>query len=205
MPFKIGRFRTQFELRDAALSSSRSFWPEEGNCKQIRCTTPVRRGSPATNSAELPNDTTVEVFDDVLHSGINPAGGDISSSVSEPIREIDWQAHGNALGEHIAGHNCKDPQGYNGHHMSAEEMRTCNTVQCLIEKARQMRDWLPEWALELEDEDFERESKYFLSGLGDRIGSWEDEGFCSPRRHNVGELDLALGNRRGFTSGDIPP
>lgn len=124
--------------------------------------------------------------------------------MSVPIRKLDWQAQGNALGEHIAGPNCEDTQSYNGNHISAEEMRTCTTVQCLVEKTSQMRDWLPEWESEPNDEDFETESNYFLSGLGDRIGSWEDDGFCSPRRHNVGELDPALGNRRGFTSGDMP-
>lgn len=128
----------------------------------------------------------------------------VSSNPSKPIRKIDWPAHGNALGEHIAGPKCEDTQGYNGHHISAEEMRTCTAVQCLIEKASEMRDWLPEWAPEPDDQDFERASNYFLSGLGDRIGSWEDDGFCSPRRHNVGELDPALGNRRGFISGDMP-
>ena len=83
-------------------------------------------------------------------------------------------------------------------------MRTCTTVQCLIEKAGETREWLPEWASEPSDEDFERESNYFLSGLGDRIGSWEDDGFCSPRRHGVGELDPVLGDRSGFTNGDMP-
>jgi len=86
-------------------------------------------------------------------------------------------------------------------------MRTCTTVQCLIEKESQTRDWAdwpPEWNSEPDDENFERESNYFLSGLGDRMGSWDDDGFCSPIRHNVGELDPAMGNRRGFINGDMP-
>jgi hypothetical protein len=128
----------------------------------------------------------------------------VNSGNLKPIRKIDWLAQGNSLGEHIAGPNCEDTQGYNGNRISAEEMRTCTTVQCLVEKASQMRDWLPEWASEPQDEDFERESNYFLSGLGDRIGSWEDDGFCYPRRHGVGELDPVLGDRSGFTNGDMP-
>ena len=180
MPFKIGRFRTRFEPRDAALSSSRSFWPEEGKCRQYGCKTTIRRGRPATNSAELSKDMSIELFDDVLFNDINLSGKKVSSGMSVPIRKIDWQAQGDALGEHIAGPNCEDTQSYNGNHISAEEMRTCTTVQCLVEKRSQMRDWLPEWESEPNDEEFETESNHFLSGLGDRIGSWEDDGFCSP-------------------------
>ena len=145
------------------------------------------------------------MFDDVLFSEkIDSKGSSVPIERAKPIRKIDWQAQGEALGEHIAGPNCEDTQSYNGHNISAEEMRTCTAVQCLIEKESQTRNWLPEWTSESDDEDFERESKYFLSGLGDRTGSWDDDGFCSSTRHNVVELDPTMGNRRGFINGDMP-
>lgn len=152
----------------------------------------------------MSNDIAAEVFDDVLYTETNESGDKICFRTSKPVRKIDWQAHRNTLGEHVAGPFCEDIQSYNGTHISAEEMRTCTTVQCLIEKAGRVRDWLPARVSEPDEEEFERESKYFLSGLGDKIGSWEDDAFCSPMRHNVDELDPALGNRRGFTSGDMP-
>lgn len=200
MPFKVGRFRTQYEPRSAALSSSRSCWPEEGKCRQYGCKTTVRRGNPATNSSELSNDTTAEVFDDVLYPKIDSKGDGGFAGLPESLRTIDWRAQGTALGEHIAGPNCEDTQSYNGSHISAEKMKTCTTIQCLIEKQWQ---WHLEWKAEADDEIFESEGHYFLSGLGDRVGTWKDDVVCSPERHDIGTLDPAFGNRRGFTSGDM--
>lgn len=197
------RDRTQFEPRNAALSSSSSFWPEEGKCKQYGCKTMIRRGSPATNPAELSNDIAAEVFDDVLYTEISEDGDKISFATSKPVRKINWQIHRNALGEHVAGLYCKDTQSYNGNHISVGEMKTCTTVLCLIQKTGRVRNWLSAWVSDPDDEEFERESKHFLSGLDDRIGSWEDDAFCPPMHHNVVELDPALGSRRGFASGDM--
>ena len=84
MPFKVGRFRTQYEPSSAALSSSRSSWPEEGKCRQYGCKTTVRRGNPATNSSELSDDTTAEVFDYVLFSKIEVEGGGASYVARTP-------------------------------------------------------------------------------------------------------------------------
>jgi hypothetical protein len=142
------------------------------------------------------------MFDDVLSSWVGSDEAPFALGPSKPERRIEWQAHRDLLGEHVAGPNCVDSQAYNGNHISVEEMRLCNTVQCLIEKESQTRDWLPEWDSESDDEEFEGESSHFLSGLGDRIGSWEDDAHCSPERHDVGELDPAIGTS-GFASGDM--
>jgi hypothetical protein len=53
-------------------------------------------------SGQLKSSTTFSFF------GIDPKGTDISCGPLEPRRVIDWQAHGNSLGEHIAGPHCVD-------------------------------------------------------------------------------------------------
>jgi hypothetical protein len=70
-------------------------------------------------------------------------------------------------------------------------MRLCTTVQCLVAKENHTRDWLTDWAPEPDYEDFEAESDYFLSGLGDRIDD-DDETNGSPIRHRIADLDLVL-------------
>jgi hypothetical protein len=70
------------------------------------------------------------------------------------------------LVEHIAGPGCKNLEGYSGHEISAEEMRGCQTLQCLVQKtAAPGFDPLPD------DEDFERTSRFFLSGLSGHMPS----------------------------------
>jgi hypothetical protein len=82
--------------------------------------------------------------------------------------------------EHIAGVDCNHGHGFNGNVISAEEMRLCNTAQYIVKDNREL-DQSPE----SDDEDFEREGKYFLSGLADRTSS--PEGDCSvyPQRHGL--------------------
>lgn len=66
--------------------------------------------------------------------------------------------------EHIAGPQCHSRKGYNGHNISAEAMRGCNTWQCLARK--------PEtWIREADDEDFEVTGDFFLTGLSDHMPS----------------------------------
>jgi hypothetical protein len=60
--------------------------------------------------------------------------------------------------EHIAGPGCGHKGGYSGHRITVEEMLGCTTSQCLVYKP----DW---WRPEDDDEDFEREGRYFLSGI----------------------------------------
>ena len=63
-------------------------------------------------------------------------------------------------GEHIAGHNCISLRGYSGHRISLAEMEGCRAVQWLVRKDA---DWMPE----SDDEDFETDGNYFLTGIGD--------------------------------------
>jgi hypothetical protein len=89
--------------------------------------------------------------------------------------------------EHIAGPACKAGLGYNGNIITAEEMRGCNTFQCLVDK-RNINYQLSKY--EESDVDYERTSNYFLSGLSNRMPS-RDTGSQSslvPPRHGVTEI-----------------
>ncbi|KAF4634045.1 hypothetical protein G7Y89_g4055 [Cudoniella acicularis] len=84
--------------------------------------------------------------------------------------------------EHIAGPGCVNRSGYNGFSISTEEMKGCNTVQCLVPK-----DSI--WKPSPEDEDFERGSNFFLSGISDRVPSRDENDVAPiPARHNVVRL-----------------
>jgi hypothetical protein len=50
--------------------------------------------------------------------------------------------------EHIAGPTCQNRVGYNGHHITAEEMQDINTFQCLLPRGNG-------WLAEPHDQDFE--------------------------------------------------
>ncbi|KAH8662381.1 hypothetical protein BX600DRAFT_319071 [Xylariales sp. PMI_506] len=86
--------------------------------------------------------------------------------------------------EHIAGslgcrfNNSLDcGGGFNGHAISAEDMRGCNTIQCLVRKPE---GWVPE----PDDKDFEQRGDYFLSGLSDYMPSRDDRSpKVFPHRH----------------------
>ena len=67
-------------------------------------------------------------------------------------RRGDWP------GEHLAGHGCVSNRGYAGHRISLAEMKGCRAFQCLVKKNA---DWMPED----DDQDFELEGDYFLSGI----------------------------------------
>ena len=85
--------------------------------------------------------------------------------------------------EHIAGPNCRNTNGYHGHAISVEEMRNCYTFQGLIRKSR---DWVPA----SDDEDFELESNYFLSGICGHMPSTH-AGYLpevTPPRHGHAEV-----------------
>ncbi|KAL3483822.1 hypothetical protein BJX62DRAFT_230717 [Aspergillus germanicus] len=61
-------------------------------------------------------------------------------------------------------------------------MRGCQTVQCLVPK-------FEKWEPALDDHDFERNSKYFLSGIATRACS-RVEGFpANPVRHEIEEIE----------------
>ena len=84
---------------------------------------------------------------------------------------------GDRPGEHLAGHGCGSNRGYAGHRISLAEMKGCRVAQCLVKKDA---NWMPED----DDQDFELEGDYFLSGISDSLPD------CSARdikyiRHGV--------------------
>src|SRR6187402_1668478 len=62
--------------------------------------------------------------------------------------------------EHVAGPGCYSGQGYSAYRISVEEMNGSRAIQCILQKGD---DWKPEE----DDQDFELEGKYFLTGVGD--------------------------------------
>ena len=106
--------------------------------------------------------------------------------------------------EHVAGVNCMNSgRGFNGNAISAEEMRLCNTSQYLVEKGSEVHN-LPEWTPEPDDEDFERESRYFLSGLASKTAEVL-EGDCTayPERHGLHGEEMQPNELDGFNNGDL--
>jgi hypothetical protein len=86
--------------------------------------------------------------------------------------------------EHIAGPNCSEHEhAYCGNRVTSKEMRGCNTLQCLIPKSTG-------WVSEPDDQDFEKQSNYFLSGISDHMpsGDWSLPEFV-PARHGIGIPD----------------
>jgi hypothetical protein len=85
--------------------------------------------------------------------------------------------------EHLAGPGCTFTHGYTGFNISAEEMRGCNTAQCLVRK-------MPDWEPSPTDREFEVSSNYFLSGLSGYLNSRDMLGSDHiPERHGVSELE----------------
>ena len=68
------------------------------------------------------------------------------------------------LYEHVAGPKCEHGGGYSGQVISLEEAGKCLTLQCLMRK----NDF---WKPEPDDEEFERSSPWFLTGLSDHMPS----------------------------------
>ena len=60
--------------------------------------------------------------------------------------------------EHAAGPGCISHCGYSGQWISVEEMKGCCSMQCLVQKGS---GWQPE----PNDQDFELESDYFVTGV----------------------------------------
>lgn len=90
--------------------------------------------------------------------------------------------------EHVsATRDCYAHQGYHGIAISVEAMRGCNTAQCLVPKPT--NDW-ERWEPRADDEPFEIEGDYFLSGLTDHMRDRDDEyPLVFPPRHNCNEPD----------------
>jgi len=105
-----------------------------------------------------------------VNCGVNSGCQDIQRPDTEAVEE-----------EHVAGPGCVYGRGYTGHQISVEEMEGCRAVQCL---ARKEEDWKPED----DDQNFERDSGYFLTGLGDGSPDEAPLDEISPARHGVDEI-----------------
>ncbi|KAK4549027.1 hypothetical protein LTR36_007483 [Oleoguttula mirabilis] len=84
--------------------------------------------------------------------------------------------------EHVAGPGCVANSGYNGHNISAEEMRGCLISQCLVRKPPHGATL--RYRPDTDDEAFERDGSFFLSGLSDHMPSRDyDFPTVYPPRH----------------------
>ena len=84
--------------------------------------------------------------------------------------------------EHLAGPGCSHHGGYSGFRITAEQMRGCATVQCLVRKTA---DWTPE----PDDQSLELDGEYFLTGLSGRMPSRNERGpEFVPVRHGHEDL-----------------
>lgn len=90
----------------------------------------------------------------------------------------------NRAGEHIAGPGCISEDGYSGHRISLAEMKGCRAVQCLVKKGAEGTNWIPED----DDQDFEIEGDYFLTGTGDGSPDGEPLENIEPVRHGFSEI-----------------
>jgi hypothetical protein len=75
--------------------------------------------------------------------------------------------------EHIAGSTCQNRVGYNGHHITAEEMQECNTFQCLLPRENG-------WFSEPHDQNFERPREYDPVHDGEGFDQWNEWNENSP-------------------------
>lgn len=104
--------------------------------------------------------------------------------------------------EHVAGPDCVDLHGYSGHAISAEEMKYCTTIQCIVLCDNEYHESYPNQRPEPDDEEFERKGVYHLTGLGEGRRSWEDDCSVYPKRHGCYEVyPMAW---KGFENGDPP-
>lgn len=106
-------------------------------------------------------DSSLETYAAFVRS-ISSSAGDLDQLIPQSeIRDSNLSSY-----EHIAGSldcqlNFDCPEsGYNGHAISADEMRGCNTLQCLARKR-------PGWKTAPDDQEFEKNGDFFLGGLSD--------------------------------------
>ena len=121
-----------------------------------------------------------------------------SKMPSEPKRKHpDVEAY-----EHVAGPHCVDEHGYSGHAISAEEMKYCTTVQCIVLYENGYHESYPNKWPEPDDEEFESKGVYHLTGLGEGCGSWENDCSVYPKRHGCYQVYPMAWT--GFENGDPP-
>ena len=87
------------------------------------------------------------------------------------------------LRKHIPGPSCASTLGYSGYRISAEEMEGCRDIQALVKKES---DWSPEH----DDQDFERETNFVLTGTGNNVLCPEEVEYIEPVRHGVDSLSI---------------
>lgn len=106
------------------------------------------------------------------------------------VRACDYWNFKDNIDEHIAGPNCTMTLGYNGNAISADEMKYCNTQQFIVRyDSLSHEESQDRYVEELDDEDFERDGMYHLSGLGSRCGCDKDDCSVYPNRHAVEVVD----------------
>lgn len=83
--------------------------------------------------------------------------------------------------EHLAGPGCVSTSGYSGYQISVEEMARCRKVIVILKKDES-------WRLEPDDQPFELEGDYFLTGVGE--GGPDEAPLMNlrPVRHGVREV-----------------
>lgn len=86
--------------------------------------------------------------------------------------------------QHIAGPGCASHDGYNGHRISMEEMEGCRAVQALVKKEKG-------WEPDDDDQDFEIETEYFLTGVGDGSPDYTPLEDIKPARHGISRTSIA--------------
>ncbi|PGH06212.1 hypothetical protein AJ79_06600 [Helicocarpus griseus UAMH5409] len=101
--------------------------------------------------------------------------------------------------EHIAGPGCMSGAGYSGHQISLEEMKGCRAIQCLVRKR-------PDWTPEPDDQDWELNGNYFVTGIGD--GSPDESQLeVDPPRHGTASVwanDVFWDHFEDEDSGGLP-
>ncbi|KAF7958362.1 hypothetical protein EAE96_001911 [Botrytis aclada] len=109
------------------------------------------------------------------HKFLHPPKFEKIMMTDEEARSEQWE---NKF-THLPGPKCSGSKAYNGHFTTAQEMKGCTTVQCLVYKDNN-------WSPSPDDEDFELEGDVFLSGLGDYMPS-RDSGnvVLTPARHGL--------------------
>ncbi|KAF4997562.1 hypothetical protein FGRMN_3767 [Fusarium graminum] len=88
--------------------------------------------------------------------------------------------------EHIAAPSCRSLLGINGHVLSVQQMKNCRNVRFLIPKPQG-------WHAEADDEIFEEDSKFYISGESNGSTLYVHKNFQSwrsfyPPRHELHEL-----------------
>lgn len=106
------------------------------------------------------------------------------------------------LYEHLAGPNCVHPQGYDGNTISAEETKYCTTMQFIVPFTQGYHDRDHHQQPEPDEEDFEREGIFHLTGLGNACGSWEND--CSIYPTRQGCYQVYPYQFDGFDTGEPP-